>query len=132
MKRPVLVTVTSILIFLVGALQTLVGAIVLAKHNDAKFLADANATPSKLQALGIVLVVFGVISLLMAVGLARGSRLARAIVSIGMLGQIASGVYTLVTLKGSNRSTGIGMIVGALIGLYLLFGTEKAKSFFAK
>ena len=41
-------------------------------------------------------------------------------------------IYAIVALDSARKSSGIGSIVGAVIVLYFLFGTEKAKAFFAK
>ena len=131
MKRPFHVTVTAALLVLVGALQVLIGSVALAKRNDAEFLSDADTTSSQATALGIVLLVVGVLSVVLGGALARGSRVARGLVGIILLGQVATGVYTVVQLDSSHRSSGIGMIVGSLIGLYMLFGTEQSRRFFA-
>ena len=132
MKRPIYVTITAVLSFLVGALQVGMGLFVVSKRHDAKFLADADASSSKLLVLGVALAVIGLITLLMAIGLMRGSRLARGIVGFGLFMQGVAGVYTLITLKGGNRVSAVSMIVGSLVALYMLFGSEKARNFFAK
>jgi holin-like protein len=131
MKRPFIVTIISIVMFLAGLFQLLIGAVVLANRNDDQFLSDAEATSSEVTTLGIVLLVVGVVSVLVAIGLWGGSKFARALAALSALGQVATGVYTLVQLDSSHRASGIGMIAGSLIVLYLLFGTDKAKRFFA-
>ena len=52
---------------------------------------------------------------------------------VGLLevGQIVGGIYILVNLDNTHQANGIGQIAGGLIVLYFLFGTEKAKSYFA-
>ena len=131
MRRPFIVTIISILMFVIGLFNLLIGAVVLVDRNDDQFLADADATTSQITTLGAVLVVVGLLSILVSTGLWTGSRLARAAAALVALGQISTGVYTLVALDSDERSSGIGMIVGSLILLYLLFGTDKAKKFFA-
>jgi len=131
MRRPFIVTIISILMFVIGLFNLLIGAVVLVDRNDDQFLADADATTSQVTTLGAVLVVVGLLSILVSTGLWTGSRLARAAAALVALGQISTGVYTLVALDSDERSSGIGMIVGSLILLYLLFGTDKAKKFFA-
>jgi len=131
MRRPFIVTIISILMFVIGLFNLLIGAVVLVDRNDDQFLADADATTSQVTGLGIVLVVVGLLSILVSTGLWSGSRLARAAAALVALGQISTGVYTLVALDSDERSSGIGMVVGSLILLYLLFGTDKAKKFFA-
>lgn len=131
MKRPVIVTVISIVMILAGLFQLLIGAVLLANRNDEQFLSDTKATSSEVTALAVGLLVVGVVSLLVAIGLWNGSRIARALAALSAIGQISTGVYTLVQLDSSHRASGIGMIAGSSILLYLLFGTEKAKRFFA-
>lgn len=131
MKRPFIVTIMSIVMFLAGLFQLLIGVVAIVNRNDDQFLADAQATSSEVTSLGVALLVVGVVSLLVAVGLWQGSRIARAAAALAAVGQIATGIYTLVQLDSSEQSTGIGMIIGSLVLLYLLFGTDKAKEFFA-
>lgn len=131
MKRPFVVTIMSIVMFLAGLFQLLIGVVAIVNRNDDQFLADAQATSSEVTSLGVALLVVGVVSLLVAVGLWQGSRIARAAAALTAVGQIATGIYTLVQLDSSEQSTGIGMIIGSLVLLYLLFGTDKAKEFFA-
>jgi hypothetical protein len=132
MKRPVLVTIIGVLMVLAGIAQLAIGGVVLAKRNDATFLADANVTSSTATGVAIGLLVVGAFSVLLAFGLFKGSRLSRDLIGLLEVAQIAVGVYTLVSLDSSHRGTGIGNIVGALVVLYFLFGTDKAKHYFAK
>ena len=132
MKRPFLVTIISIVMIVVGLFQAIIGATVLAERNDATFLADADVTSSQATGFGIALLVIGVLSVLLAIGLLRGSRIARALIGLVEVAQIASGIYALVKLDSSRQASAVGTIIGALIVLYFLFGTEKAKHFFAR
>jgi hypothetical protein len=132
MKRPVIVSVIAIITIVIGAFQVLFGSIMLAKRNDADFLIDAKATSSDVTSVGTVMVVFGALAVLVGIGLWRGSRLARLLYAVLAVGQIVGGIYTIVKLDSSQRASGIGTIVGSLILLYLLYGTEKARAFFAR
>lgn len=132
MKRPVLVTIIGVLMMLQGIGQLVVGSVVLAKRNDAAFLDEANTTSSTATGVAIGLLVVGALLLLLSIGLFKGSRASRDIIGLLEVGAIAMGVYTIVSLDSSHRATGIGSIVGAVIVLYFLFGTDKAKHFFAK
>ena len=71
-------------------------------------------------------------AVLLAFALLNGSRFARGLIGLLELVQIAAGVYVLVKLDSNHQAAAIGQIVGALIVLYFLFGTDKAKSFFAR
>ena len=132
MKRPFLVTVISIVMIVVGAFQALIGITVLVERNDATFLADADITSSQATGFGITLLVIGVLSIVLAFALLRGSRIARALIGLVEVAQIASGVYALVKLDSTRQAGAIGTIIGGLIVLYFLFGTDKAKQFFAR
>jgi hypothetical protein len=131
MKRPFLVTVISIVMIVFGVLQAIVGLTVLVERNDDTFLADADMTSSQATGFGIALLVIGTLSVFLAFGLLRGSRIARALIGLVEVSQIASGVYALVKLDSTRQASAIGTIIGAVIVLYFLFGTDKAKRFFA-
>lgn len=131
MRRPFLVTIISLLMIVTGALQVLFGVVFLANRDDQAFLNDAEITTADLTRLAVVLLVVGAVSVLLAFSLLRGSRVARALVALVELAQIAGGIYTIAELDSGHRASGIGAIVGAVLVLYFLFGTQKAKAFFA-
>ena len=132
MRRPFLVTIIGIVMILVGLLQSGAGILLLTQRNDATVLADANATTNELTAIAVTLLVIGAISVLLAFALLNGSRFARGLIGLLEVAQIAAGVYVLVKLDSNHQAAAIGQIAGALIVLYFLFGTDKAKSFFAR
>jgi uncharacterized membrane protein HdeD (DUF308 family) len=130
-RRPVLVTLICLLLIVTGVFQVLFGVIFFANRNDASFLQDAGVDSSELTNLGIFLVIVGAVSVVLAFSLRRGSRVARAFVALVMLCQIAGGFYTLTTLDSGHRASGLAAILGAVIVLSSLFGTQKARAFFA-
>ncbi|MBU6317103.1 MAG: hypothetical protein KGR47_11390 [Acidobacteria bacterium] len=132
MKRPVLVTIIGVIGIVGGVGQTLFGAVLLGLRNDQTFLTDAKIESGTATAIAIVCMVVGVLSVVFSIGLLRGSRVARGLLGISQTAQIALSVYTLATLDASRRPGAIGTIVTGLIVLYFLFGTDKAKAFFAK
>jgi hypothetical protein len=132
MKRPLLVTIIGIVMILVGLLQVGFGILFLSQRNDATALADANVTTNELTSIAISLIVIGAVSVVLAFALLNGSRFARALIGLLEVGQIVGGVYLLFKLDSSHRASAIGQIVGGMIVLYFLFGTEKAKSYFAR
>lgn len=131
MKRPLLVTFISLLMILGGLGQFLLGCVTIASRRNTSFLKDANLTTSEATTFAIVLLALGVISVFLGLGLMGGSRLVRALVGISQVLQLAGGIYSLVTIESSQRGYGLGQIAVALIVLYFLFGTEKAKAFFS-
>ena len=131
MKRPVLVTIIGIIGIIGGVGQTLFGALLLGLRNDQTFLADAKIESGTATAIAIVCMVVGVLSVVFSLGLLKGSRVARGLLAFSQAGQIGVSIYALATLDASRRPAAIGTIVTGLIVLYFLFGTDKAKAFFA-
>ena len=130
-RRPFLVTLISFLMIGTGILQVLFGVVFFANRNDEKFLQDAAVGSSELIKVAVVLVAVGAVSVLLAFSLLRGSRVARALVTVVLLGEIVGGIYTITEVEGSHRAAGISAIVGAIVVLCFLFGTQKARAFFA-
>jgi hypothetical protein len=120
-RRPVLVTLISLLLMLTGLIQVLFGIVFFANRDEPEFLQDAGVDSSELRNLAVLLVVVGVVSVFLAFSLLRGSRVARALVALVMLAQLDSG----------HRASGLGAMIGAVVVLYFLFGTPKARAFFA-
>jgi hypothetical protein len=131
MKRPVFVTLVSVVMTITGLAQLVIGGLVIAERNNATQLAKANLTTGKATGLGIGLLIGGAFSVLLAVGLLRGSRGARGLVGVVAVAQIAFGIYGLVDLGSDRKPAAIGGIVGGIVSLYFLFGTDKAKQYFA-
>lgn len=132
MKRPFLVSLVSIIMIVVGLLQLVFAVIVFIDRNDADMLREADATSSQVTTAAIALLVAGLISTLLGFNLWQGKRFARALIGIFEVLQIAGAIYLIVISEhNTHLGTAIGSIVGALIVLYFLFGTNKAKEFFA-
>ena len=132
MKRPVLVTIIGVLAMLGGVGQVAFGGLLVGLRNDAKFLADSKMTTDKVTHIAIALVAIGVLTVLFAVGLLKGSRVARDLIGLTEVLGLGVAIYTIAVLDASHRGTAIGNVVGTVIVLYFLFGTQKAKAFFAK
>jgi uncharacterized membrane protein YidH (DUF202 family) len=114
------------LLTLVGAVGLLsVGALTVMRRHDESFLhtvtnGGRDITPGAATAIGAVMVILGVAVLALAIALFRGSKVARVIVAIFMLGNLATGVYTLVRLSGVERVSGIGQVVLSALALLVL------------
>lgn len=130
-QRPLIVTVIGLVMMVVGVLQVAIGAVSFVNRNDAKFLADAGKSSDFVSTWGIVLIVMGVLSFFLGLALLKGSNFARMLVGIFEVLQIAGGIYLLTGGHSSQKSSAIGTIIGGLLALYFLFGTQKAKEFFA-
>ena len=132
MKRPLMVTVIGVLAMLTGLAQLGFGGLLIGLRKNAKFLADTSMTTNKVTYFAGALLAVGLLTAVFAIGLLKGSRLSRDVIGLMELCGIAGGVYAVVALDTARRSSGIGSIVGAVVVLYFLFGTDKAKAFFAK
>ena len=135
-RRPGLVTFLVVLVVIGGIVSIFAGAMVIALRFDANVtvvvegqgVARSEASDVGLW-LGIGAIIVGVIYLLVARGLARGSDVARIIVTIVSLVNIAGGVWVVISQTGNARSSAFGTIVfGALI-LVILY-TPRANAFF--
>jgi len=130
-QRPFLVTIIGIVMVVVGVLQVALGAVSFVNRHDAKFLADAGKSSDFVSGWGIALIILGALSFILGLALLKGSNFARMLVGIFEVLQIAGGIYLLTGGHSSQKSSAVGTIVGAVIVLYFLFGTQKAKEFFA-
>jgi|JI10StandDraft_1071094.scaffolds.fasta_scaffold30231_9 hypothetical protein len=109
-SRPFGVTIVFLLILLSGALLVLAGILRLFNRGD-------EATVTVTQA--IVSIVIGVVYLLVAKGIANGSRGARMLVALLTILSVAQGFWVLFT-NLSNISVVIAASIQVLIGLAIL------------
>jgi hypothetical protein len=131
-KRPFVVGLMGIIMYLQALLMVVFGALFVATRNNDEVLGSADISSSTALVLGVVLVVMGVLIFLVARGLRHGSRAARNLIAFVELLGIAGAVYAIVThAAGASFASGAGTIVGALIVLWILFGHEASKRFFA-
>ncbi len=135
-RRPGLVTLLVVLVVIGGIVSLLVGLVTILARNDANVSVtiegqgvDAGDTGSVALILGIGAIIVGLIYLLVARGLSSGSNVARIIVTVVSLLNIAGGIWVVISQTGNARSSAFGTIVfGALI-LVILY-TPKANAFF--
>jgi hypothetical protein len=80
---------------------------------------------------GIAAIVIGVVYCLLASSLGRGSRTARLVFGIVAVLNLAAGAYGAIAYSGEQRASGVGSLVFSIIVLWLLYGTEKDREFFA-
>ena len=132
MKRPFLVTLIGVFSIIGGIAQAVFGAVLLSLRNDQVFLADADIESDLATTIAIACMVVGVLAVVFAIGLLKGNRLARLLLGASQVAQIGLSVYALVELDAERRPGAIGNILTALVVLYFVFGTDKAKAFFAR
>lgn len=122
------------LLTLVAAIGLLsLGAMAVLRRNEASFLHSiagdgADLTSSAAVGLGIVMLILGALILALAIALFRGNTVAKVIVAVFMLGNLATGVWTLVKFNGIERVSGIGQIVLSVLVLVVLARSRAARS----
>ena len=122
-SRPGGVTLVAILASLSGALNVIGGAVLL-------LTAPASAAPGAAVLGGIIGVVLGLATIFVAVGLWRGSNLARTIATVVFTLNLINGIVTIFTTAG-NAWSGVVSALFALIGIVLLW-TKAASAFFRR
>jgi lysylphosphatidylglycerol synthetase-like protein (DUF2156 family) len=134
-RRPFGVTLLVVLIVIQGLLGVVGGITVIALRHRESFLRDVSSdanhlvTSNDLLTYGIIAIVFGVIYLLVARGLAHGNGFARFLVAIVSLLNLIGGIYLAVERRGTLRTQGITEAVIAFIVLAILF-SGRANRFF--
>jgi hypothetical protein len=130
-QRPGTITLVVVLAWIAGILNIAAGIFVIIDRHDTRIRLDSASTPNELLAAGIAAIVIGAIYCLLASSLGRGSRTARLIFGIVAVLNLASGAYAAIAYSGEQRASGVGSLVFSIIVLWLLYGTEKDRDFFA-
>jgi hypothetical protein len=134
-RRPLGVTLVVILTWLAAIGDLIGGVALLAGADDRSMRSDLGLTETEMRWSGGVMLVLGLITVLVAIGLSRGSRFARFLVAVVMIAHIAGSVWAMTQLDWDDqRSTGVSAIIQvalSLLVLGLLFG-EKADRFFLR
>jgi hypothetical protein len=130
-QRPGTVTLIVVLAWIAGLLNVLAGIFVIIDRHDHRLRVDSAHTPNELLVWGIAAIVVGTIYCLLASALGRGSRTARLVFGIVAVLNLAGGVYAAISYNGEQRSSGVASMVFSIIVLWLLYGTEKDREYFA-
>ena len=129
-RRPGSVTVVVVLTIISGIL-TLLGALFLLLLGGAASLAS-NLGGVAAVVVGILYLIFGVVTIAVGVGLRNGSRLARMLVTILMVIDIIGGIINLIWFRSSQTVTSsIITIIVSVIVMALLWN-RRASEFFAQ
>ncbi len=130
-RRPVLLSIVTILMIIGGLIAIAGGVAVIALRNDERFRADVTESPNTILGIGIAAIISGLISILLAMGLRRGSRIARGLVAIYEVLHIIAAIFAIIRLDHGTYFVGsIVSIVIALLILYYLYGTQTSREFF--
>jgi drug/metabolite transporter (DMT)-like permease len=130
-ERPGTVTIIVVLAWIAGILNIVAGIFVIIDRHDRRIRVDSAHTPDELLAWGIAAIIVGAIYCVLASYLSRGSRTARLIFGIVAVLNLAGGAYAAIAYSGEQRGSGVGAMVLSIIVLWLLYGTEKDREYFA-
>jgi hypothetical protein len=127
--RPGGVTLVAVLTWIQGFLDVIGGIILLFNVNNPAFEREFGYGDSVLIA-GIAAIVIGVVIIVVARGLLRGSRVSRGIVTVFVLLSLVSAVYVAIAIPAQLAAA----IVSGLLSLVVLglLWSGKAAGFFAK
>ncbi len=118
-SRPFGVTLVFLLILIVGVLGLIAGILVLFNRGDNQALG---------WTYGITMIVISAIYLLVAKGIANGSRVSRLIVGIITLISLVGGIWVALVASGS-RLTGVVQAALALLILFMLYNARASRFF---
>jgi len=128
--RPVGVTILVVLLWIQAVLQVIGGAVVIFARNDVDVLNQADLSSGEMMALGIGVIIIGVITGLIASAVGRGSNFGRWVVAFFTGLSLIGGVIELFSISGHLIASGLMSIVVALVVLYILFGERGSREFF--
>ncbi|MGO4536839.1 DUF7144 family membrane protein [Leifsonia sp. 2MCAF36] len=125
-QRPGSVTFVAVLTYINGILNIIGGVIILLTRNSMVSGRDSAALTG-ITTAAIISLILGVVIVIVARGLLRGSTGSRAIVTVVMIIDILNGVLLLFASQVVN---GVIQILWALLIVLLLY-TRRANDFFA-
>ena len=128
-KRPVGVTVLVVIGVIQGLLVTASGVVLLAASNDSRLVRETELPENALAPSAVSGIVLGVAGLLLAVGLARGSNLVRALYATIATAEVAVTTYGLLTVRDLRTESIVGLVLPVVV-LWLLFGAPHTTEFF--
>jgi hypothetical protein len=129
--RPFGVTLVVVLMFIQGIFEVLAGLGLLLERNDLDLQQHLSASDGTLTALGILILIAGAVTILLATMLGRGSNFVRLLVGIVSAFNLGSAVWGLIAFAGTGRLNSLFQAIVAGIVLYLLFGNRESQEYFA-
>jgi hypothetical protein len=131
-ERPGTVTLVVVLAWIAGILNIAAGIFVIIDRHNGRLRLDSASTPDELLVAGIASIIAGAIYCILASYLGRGSRVARLVFGIVAVLNVIAGVYATIAYSGEQRASGVGSMILSIVVLWLLYGTEKDREFFAR
>lgn len=120
-KRPGGVTLVAVIVWIQGFLSAFGGFLLMVRANTP------NGTMSGFNLIGLISLVLGIVTIIVGVGLLRGSSTARVLTTLVLVLSIASAIYAMIAT--GNVATQIISALLAVIGLILLY-TKAASDYF--
>lgn len=130
-RRPIGVTVVVVLSVVQGLLYGALGAVVVVARNEPELRADAEAEPAALVVVGSVLAGIGLVYVVLAVLLARGSDRVRSVYAVVNGLSIALAVYSLVAVRELAVGS-VWSLVLPLAILWFLYGSPTTQEYFRR
>lgn len=130
-QRPFGVTVVVVLMWIQGIFEVLGGIALFLERNDVDLGAHIDAGSGTIGTLGIVLIVTGLITVLLANMLSRGSNFVRLLIGFISAINLGSALWAFIAFEGTTRWNAVFQALVALAVLYILFGNRESQEFFA-
>ncbi|PJJ65231.1 DUF7144 family membrane protein [Compostimonas suwonensis] len=127
--RPGGVTLVAVLTWISGALNIVIGVVMLFQQSNVELLAQFGGTTGVITA-GIVSIVLGLVIVLVARGLLGGSQVARVLVTIVQALALAGAVLGILFAPGQFVSSLVTGLLALLI--IILLYTARANAFFRR
>ncbi|MEV7692575.1 hypothetical protein AB0N73_04520 [Microbacterium sp. NPDC089189] len=109
-RRPVVVTIAVVLVSLSGGLNTVLGILILLSRYD---VADDLVLSTSL--IGAAVALFGLLTLAVASGVARGSRLSRLLLTVYLALQLVLHTLTIITSDGWDVTAIVQMVLAVAL-----------------
>lgn len=129
-SRPGGVTLVIVLMWINAIIEIIAGILTVLASGDVEHLAQYDQAQAVVLTIGIIAIVFGLITIALALGLARGGSAARVIVTVVVVLQILADTWELaVRAHGGFPWLSVLAILFWLLILALLW-TSRASAFF--
>lgn len=127
-KRPISINLLYIWLLIVGIANILGGIFIIIDRYDLRLLAQGY-TSTELVTTGIITIIFGAITTLVASLLHNGSEFVRILIAVIASLNLAAGVWNAIAFNGTYRASGVFSALFAGLVLWLLFNHRSAEWF---
>lgn len=128
-RRTVGVTVVAVIAFIQGIIGVIAGIGLIVERNNDSLIEHIGQSSGQIQTYGWIAVIWGVLALLVGLGLWNAANWARLVMGVLETLHIAGGVYLLFAWDGAYLWQGVWQILVGLFVLWLLFN-PRADAFF--